>query len=1282
VVELQVEMLGGLRVRQPGGAEIRMASRKAQAVLACLALQPGVGVSRDFLSSLLWEDSDPELARASLRQALAALRRALPEKVGRGLQGDGQNVLIDAALVTSDVARFRALLKDGSADALSDIASVVGGVLLDGFDARSASFAQWLDERRRELRRDQQHALERCAAAARSLNRTEREVEALERLTALEPTNEGAHRELIDAYTRLGRHTDALRQFRACRDALRRELDIAPEPATEALYREVMKRRRVARSAADAGSLEADDDAGAIELRAAAPRPEESRTDETLREVVVVAARQVLDDEADPETVRARWVELEARLREIVGRLGGAVDFSVDGDALAVFGLRTATGHELGRAAAAALELRTYAATAGLALSIGLAQGQVLPSGRERVFPISGTPVRAARDLARHAATAEIAAPAALRAELEREFDLQAVVDTPADDPVVRIRRALDAPAAPRAFAGRRAELAMLQTLFERVVAARRGRTVVVRGDAGIGKSALLAALSLECSAQDAAIHVVRVLDFGQPTRERPIPSLAARLLGIAADSNDLERGAVVERSVRDGVLAPADASLAYELLGVDPPRGVQGATPLDNAARERGRTRVLHELLAGLARSQPQLVIVEDLHWADAVEVAQFADLAAAAATQPVLLALTTRADGDPVSAAWRARARGCPVTTLDLAPLADDEARELAAAYRDLEAAVVDRCIETAAGNPLFLEQLLRAAQHGQTEVPGSVRALLLARVERLEPAARHALHAAAVLGSRFSLGALRHVLADPTFEVSELRSAGLIGGDAEECHFSHALIRDAVYGSLLRSLKRDWHARAALWFEHLDHGLEADHLAAAGDPGAARAYLRAAAQQQRAHRLEGALNHALRARETAVHAVDLFESCAVLGDVYLAKGRTDDAIAAYRESIDLAATGAARARAWLGLAASLRICDRYDEALAALNHAERGAALDADPRVLAQLWTLRGNLHFPRGELDECLAAHREARRYAEESGSPDDLARSLGGLGDAHYQRGRMRTARAQFSECVALCEQNGLAGLRLAYLPMLAVTAAYMGEFNLALAVAGESASLAKAIGDPRAELLGLSIRGNVELMRGEPASALEACARSTQLAHEMGAKRFEAEGMVLQALALRQFGRRDEAHALAARGADLAREVCPTYCGPWAYAALALLTEDSAACRALLDEGEHVLRRGCVSHNHLDFRPIAIDVCLRHGDLAAALRHADELERYTLAEPLPPSSFYVLRARLLVETRAPSRDASLTSRLTAALESAEDLQLRAAAVDLKRALTMAQGTVT
>ena len=107
-----------------------------------------------------------------------------------------------------------------------------------------------------------------------------------------------------------------------------------------------------------------------------------------------------------------------------------------------------------------------------------------------------------------------------------------------------------------------------------------------------------------------------------------------------------------------------------------------------------------------------------------------------------------------------------------------------------------------------------------------------------------------------------------------------------------------------------------------------------------------------------------------------------------------------------------------------------------------------------------------------------------------------------------------------------------------------------------------------------------------------------------------------------------------------------------------------------------------MLAGGCVSHNHLDFRPIAIDVCLRHGDVTTALHHASELERYTATEPLPPASFYVLRARLLAEVRERSSDASLVPRIEAALATAEDLQLHAAAVELRRALTTAQGVVS
>ncbi len=173
----------------------------------------------------------------------------------------------------------------------------------------------------------------------------------------------------------------------------------------------------------------------------------------------------------------------------------------------------------------------------------------------------------------------------------------------------------------------------------------------------------------------------------------------------------------------------------------------------MDAATRERGRGRVMLRLVQAEAERGPQLLVVEDIHWADPVEVAQLADLAAACAPLPVLLIVSTRTDGDPTGPGWRARARGCPVTTLDLAPLADDEARELAARYTGLRPSLVEECLDKAAGHPLFLDQLLRSAQSGQTSLPGSVRGLLLARIERLPHELQRGLHAAAVLGARFA-------------------------------------------------------------------------------------------------------------------------------------------------------------------------------------------------------------------------------------------------------------------------------------------------------------------------------------------------------------------------------------------------------------------------------------------------------------------------------------------------------------------------------------------------
>jgi DNA-binding SARP family transcriptional activator len=252
VAELHIELLGGLRVHTGAGRELRVVSRKAQALLGCLALQPGVPHSRDVLAGLLWEDSDPELARASLRQALASLRRSLPESCATALRCDAGTVMLDADLASSDVEQFRTLIRNGSPGALARAVERHAGVLLDGFEARSPAFDQWLMERRGELRRLLLAAAERMAAQCTAGGDDAGAIAALERLVGIEPSNERAQRDLMEALARQGRYTDALRQYRACRDALRRDLDVAPEAATEALHRELIRRRRAV-PADDAG---------------------------------------------------------------------------------------------------------------------------------------------------------------------------------------------------------------------------------------------------------------------------------------------------------------------------------------------------------------------------------------------------------------------------------------------------------------------------------------------------------------------------------------------------------------------------------------------------------------------------------------------------------------------------------------------------------------------------------------------------------------------------------------------------------------------------------------------------------------------------------------------------------------------------------------------------------------------------------------------------------------------------------------------------------------------
>jgi DNA-binding SARP family transcriptional activator len=1248
VTELYIELLGGLRVRSAVGRPVRVVSRKSQALLGCLAWAPGVPQSRDGLAAMLWEDSDPELARASLRQALAYLRRCLPQSAAGALHSDSGSVRLDAALVTSDVAELQGLLRDGSPGALARAVELHAGVLLDGLDARSPAFEQWLLERRSELRHQLIKAAERAAAQCVAVGDHAGASAVLQRLVGMEPSNERAQRGLMESLGRQGRYTEALLQYRSCREALRRDLDVSPEPATEALHREMLRRRRAA--APQEPDPEASAASPAVALSPAAD------AEATLREVVVLVVRLCATGAGvtdDPEDSRRLANAVHARMSTVIGRHGGRVDRPTEGETLASFGLDTVTGNEVEHAVRAALDLVTQApaGTPGeCRLAIGISQGQVLPDAGTRLFPLSGRPVARAHELARAAKPGEVAASPEVAAQLAGRYQVVPRSARPSDCFIV-CQGVPNAALPQRQLAGRRAELAMLQTLLERVATS--------RGEAGIGKSSLLEALAGAARQLGAGVHELQVLDFGQAAHERPMPALVTRLLGLGTHEDEAERSAVVARAVDSGAVSTGDALLARDLAGAAlDANALSMLSAMDAEARDRGRARVLHGLVMSAASHAPLLIVVEDIHWADGIEVARLADLAASVTALPVLLALSTRVEGDPTGPAWRARTRGCPVTTLDLAPLADDEARELAGNFQGLPQELVEACLAKASGHPLFLDQLLRSAHSGLAGLPGSVRGLLLARVNRLPADLQRGLHAASVLGSRFSRSALRDVLGEPAYDTRMLEQAGLVSTDGEECQFAHALIREATYESLLRSARRRLHQRSAAWFESREPGLQADHLAAAEDPAAAAAYLRAAVEERRASRLDRAFAHAERSRALARSAPEMFAAIAAMGELSLLRGRTDDAIAAWRECVDLAATGTERASAWLGLATALRIMDRYDEALAALQKAERAAESEADPRLLARLWTLRGNLHFPRGELDACLDAHKQALAYASTAESPEDIARAHGGLGDAHYQRGHMRTAQLEFRRCVELCELHGCAGLKLSYLPMLGVTEAYLAGFEAAFQVSQQSAAAAVQAGDLRAQLLASSLRSSVQICRARYADALLAAERSVQIAREIGAKRFESEGLILGGLSLLGLGRGAEARQLLAGSARLAREAARSYCGPWAIGAMALSHEDPLEGRSMLREGERWLAEGCVSHNYLEFYRYAIEVCLRCRDWQGAMHYADALERYTCDEPLPWAMLVIATGRTLASCGGEPADATCGTTLAATLEEA------------------------
>ena len=226
----QLRLLGGFELQSARNGGSIALGRKVRALLTVLAVSPGTVWPRERLMALLWSDRGDEQARASLRQALAELRRAFGEPPA--LRAEHDAISLDPAALWVDVATFERLAREKRWE---EAATLYRGPLLDAHGVRDDAFEDWIRIERGRLHDLAMNALDQVAASQSG----DAAIATVKWQLQLDPTREISHRLMMSLYASAGQRTQALRQYEHCRDILRRELQAVPETETEVLHRRI-----------------------------------------------------------------------------------------------------------------------------------------------------------------------------------------------------------------------------------------------------------------------------------------------------------------------------------------------------------------------------------------------------------------------------------------------------------------------------------------------------------------------------------------------------------------------------------------------------------------------------------------------------------------------------------------------------------------------------------------------------------------------------------------------------------------------------------------------------------------------------------------------------------------------------------------------------------------------------------------------------------------------------------------------------------------------------------
>jgi len=806
---MDFQILGPLEVCRED-RPVALGAAKQRALLAILLVHANEVVASDRLIEELWPQP-PDTAPNTLQVYVGKLRKSLepgrrPGSPGELLMTRAPGYVLRVEPDELDADRFERLLGEGrSARQANDPENATarlrkalglwrGPALVDfGYDP----FAQAEIARLEDLRLD---ALEERVEAQLDLGCASELVGELEALINDNPLRERPRAQLMLALYRSGRQADALEIYNQTSETLREELGLSPSRRLQRLQTAILRQEP---------SLDVPIDAPA-RATWSGPRADEaaSAATDVRKTVTVLVVRRPSVRGLDPEALSREGKRFRAYLGRIIGRYGGVIASTHGDEVMAVFGIPRAHEDDALRAASAAIEIRDASRSEGIPAPtprLGIATGEILASGSGAgALSVVGEPVTAAEELRSVAQPGEIL----IGQDTEKLIRGRATVVPVAAEkgPAWRLddlRRGRPTVGSLKsALVGRESELIRLRGTFEHVGREGELELFTILGTAGIGKSRLAQEFAADV-AEKATVVVGRCVPYGEGITFWALREIVSQLTAGAPGGESLA-GEDNARSI---------AARLHDAIG--------GGT----VEREEifWTTRRLFETLA---RERPVVVFFEDVHWAEPTFLDLVEYLVERSPDAPILLVCVARPELVEQRSGWlRARPNAA---SLMLERLPDRECEALIGNLaQHLGEETRDRVLETAEGNPLFIEQLVamlteRHDYGAQLSIPPTIDALLQARLDRLGPGERAVISRAAIVGKDFSAEATVDLLPEDAraFGARHLESLAakeFIGavrapGDVESFRFRHILIQQAAYRATPKSLRAELHERFA--------------------------------------------------------------------------------------------------------------------------------------------------------------------------------------------------------------------------------------------------------------------------------------------------------------------------------------------------------------------------------------------------------------------------------------------------------------------------------------